>query len=172
MHHVVEVGLDLVVQVLGRVGEEVALLVHGAALDRHVVPQAGERRLETLAAIDDHQLRLGHAAGRKVVEHLPPSGLTLAAHVLDREHHLLAVAADAECDQQRDGRGLLVEADLDHRAVEDQPDDVIAGKITLLPALPGRAGPLPGAADHILADVAGEQLANARRTRRVFIPAR
>src|SRR6187399_1944888 len=91
----------------------------------------GERRLETLTAIDDHQLRLGHAAGCKVVEHLPPSGLTLAAHILDGEHHLLAVAADAKCDQERDRRSLLVEADFDHRPIQDQPDDVFAGKITL-----------------------------------------
>ena len=38
--------------------------------------------------------------------------------------------------------GLAIEAeDLDHGAVEDQPHNVeIAGKITLLPGLPGRAG--------------------------------
>ena len=65
--------------------------------------------------------------------------------------------ADAECDQQRDGRSLLVEADFDHRPVEDQPDDVFAGKITLLPALPGRAASLPCPADHVLAYPTGEQ---------------
>ena len=79
---------------------------HPAALHRHVVPQAGERRLEALAAIDDHQLGLGQAARQQIVEHGPPSGLALTAQVLDGEHHLLAVAADAERDQERDGRGL------------------------------------------------------------------
>jgi hypothetical protein len=36
VHHVVELSLDLVVQVLGSVGEQVAFLVHGATLHRHV----------------------------------------------------------------------------------------------------------------------------------------
>ena len=101
---------------------------------------------------------LAMPAAGQIVEHGPPGGLALAAHVLDRQHHLLPVAADAERDQQRDGGGLAIEPDLDHGAVEDQPDDVLAGEIALLPGLPGRAGPLPGAADHVLADVALEQL--------------
>ena len=53
---------------------------------------------------------------------------------------------------------LAIQANLDHRAVEDQPDDVIAAEITPLPGFPGRAGLLPGAADDILADAALEQL--------------
>src|SRR6188472_1298294 len=52
----------------------------------------------------------------------------------------------------------VIQANLDHRAVEDQPDNVIVAKVTPLPSLPGRAGLLPGAADDILADVAFEQL--------------
>jgi hypothetical protein len=42
--------------------QEVALLVRRAALDWDIVPQAGERRLEPLAAVDDHQLGLGHGS--------------------------------------------------------------------------------------------------------------
>ena len=68
VHHDVEVGLDLVVQVLGRVGEQVALLVHGAALHRHVIPQTRKRRLEPFAAVDDDQLRLGEAPRHQIVE--------------------------------------------------------------------------------------------------------
>jgi hypothetical protein len=139
------------------VGEQIALLVHGAALDRHVVPQAGERRFEAFATVDNDQLRPGHAARHEILQHRPPGGLALAAQVPDRQHHLLAVAADAERDQQRDGGGLAIQANLDHRAVEDQPDDVVAGEITPLPGLPGRARSLPGAADHVLADVTLEQ---------------
>jgi hypothetical protein len=133
-------------------------LCNGAALDRYVVPQACQGRFEALAAIDDNQLRPGHAATGQVVQDGPPGGLALAAHALDREHHLLTVAPDAERDQQRDRGRLAIQANLDHRAVQDQPDDVVAGEITLLPGLPGRAGPLPGATDDVLADVAFEQL--------------
>jgi hypothetical protein len=96
----------------------------------------------------------------------------LTAHVLDREHHLLPIAPDAEGDQQRDGGGLAIQANLDDRAVEDQADDVLTGEIAPLPGLPGRAGLLPfalrtattavlgasEAADDVLADVALEQL--------------
>jgi len=89
---------------------------------------------------------------------MAPRGRALATHVLDGEHHLLAVAADAERDQQRDGGGLAIQTNLDHRAVENQPDNVVASEITLLPGLPGRAGLLPGAADDVLANVAFEQL--------------
>jgi hypothetical protein len=140
------------------VGEQVALLVHGAALDRHVVPQAGERRFEPLAAVDNHQLRLGEATRHQIVEGGAPGGFSLAAHVLDREHHLLPVTADAERDQQGNGRGLAIETHPHDRAVEDQADDVLAGEITLLPSHPGRARSVPGAADDVLADVALEQL--------------
>jgi hypothetical protein len=59
VHPVVELGLDRVVQVLRRVREQVALLVDRAALQRDVVPQAGERRLEALAAIDDDEIGSG-----------------------------------------------------------------------------------------------------------------
>jgi hypothetical protein len=131
---------------------------HRAALDRHVVPQAGERRFQAFAAVDDHQFGSAEPTAGQVVQHGAPRGLAFAAHVLDGENHLLAVAADTERDQQRDGRGLAIEPHLDHRPIEDQADDVVAGEITRLPRLPGRAGPLPGAADHVLADVALEQL--------------
>ena len=137
--------------------EQVALLVHGTALHRDVVPQAGERRLEAFAAIDDDEF--GSASPRLVRSwSAARQAASLAAHVPDREHHLLAVAPDAERDQQRDSGGLAIQTNLDHRAVENQSVDVVAGEIALLPGLPGRAGLLPGAADDVLADVAFEQL--------------
>ena len=57
------------------------------------------------------------------------------------------------------GGGLPVEPDLNDGAVQDQPDDVLAGEIAPLPRLPGRTGPPPSPADHVLADMAGEQAA-------------
>jgi hypothetical protein len=101
-----------------------------AALDRHVVPQAGERRFQAFAAVDDHQVGPRKPAAGQVLQHGPPSSRALAAQVPDREHHLLAVAPNTEGDQQRDGGGLAIEPHPDHRAVEDQPHEVVAGEIT------------------------------------------
>src|SRR5688500_10540943 len=137
--------------------EQVALLVLGAALHRHVVPQAGERRLEPFAAVDDHQLRFGQATRQQIVEHGAPSGFGLTAHVPNGEHHLLAVAADPERDQQRDGGRSAIEPDLDHGAIENQPHDVVSSQIAPLPGLPGGAGLVPSTTDGILADAAGKQ---------------
>ena len=44
--HVAVVVRDFLVQALGRVGEEIAMLVHGAALDSHVGPQRRHRLFE------------------------------------------------------------------------------------------------------------------------------
>src|SRR6516165_1619918 len=44
--HVGVVGAELVVQLLRRMGQQVAMLVHRAALDRHLRPQRRERRLQ------------------------------------------------------------------------------------------------------------------------------
>ena len=74
--------------------------VHGAPLDGHIVPQARHGSLEPLTTIHDHELRLDHTARGQILEHLPPSSLALAAHIPDGQHHLLAIAADAEGDQQ------------------------------------------------------------------------
>ena len=42
-------------QALGSVGEEIAVLMHGAALHRHTVPDGGNRALEPGSAIDDEK---------------------------------------------------------------------------------------------------------------------
>jgi hypothetical protein len=70
------------------------------------------------------------------------------------------------------GRGLAIEPDFDHGAVEDQAEDVVAGEITLLPGLPGGAGPLPDRLTTSLPTWPSNNLANTRRARRVFMPAR
>ena len=102
VHHVGVVGLDLVVQRLRRMGEEVALLVHRAALHRNIAPQAGQRRLQALAAVYDQKLRRLQATAGKVLQDMAPGRLGLPAHVLDREQNLLAVPPHPKHDQQRD----------------------------------------------------------------------
>ena len=68
--HVAVVVRDFLVQALGRVGEEIAMLVHGAALDSHVGPQRRRHRLfEARRAVDD-DLRSGvcNSAPDEIVE--------------------------------------------------------------------------------------------------------
>ena len=45
--HVVVIGRDLLMQPVGRMGEQVAMLVYGAALDRRVGPERRERLIQT-----------------------------------------------------------------------------------------------------------------------------
>ena len=81
---------------------EVAVLVHGAALDSHVGPQRRQRLFEARRAVDHDQLRRSQSAPDEIVEQRAPGRLALAAHALDRQQHFLAVGPHAEPDEQRD----------------------------------------------------------------------
>ena len=61
-------------QPVGSMSQQVAVLVHRAALDRHVGPERGERLLEPRRAVDDDQLRRPQAARDEIVEERPPGG--------------------------------------------------------------------------------------------------
>ena len=89
--HVGVVGGDLLVQALGGVREQVAVLVNRAALHRHAVPDGGDGLLEPRRAVDDEELGPSQAALDEIVEDGAPGLGALAAHALDREQHLLAV---------------------------------------------------------------------------------
>src|SRR6516164_3529355 len=54
--HVGVVGRDLLVQTLGSMGEQVAVLVDRAALGRHVAPEPGQRLLQPAPAINNQEL--------------------------------------------------------------------------------------------------------------------
>ena len=64
-------GFDLLVQALGRVGQQVPVLVDRAAPHRHAVPDGGDRFVETQRAIDDEELRLPQPAFDEIVG-IPP----------------------------------------------------------------------------------------------------
>lgn len=105
------------------------LTVNRAALDRQIIaPQAHQRGFQSRGAIDDHEFGSFQAAGIKVIEELAPRGGALAAHVPDGKQHLLTVAAHTYGSQNRDVRGLLVDAGLDHGAVENDANDVFIGE--------------------------------------------
>ena len=115
-------------QALWRVREKVPVLVDRAALDRHAVPHGGDRLVEPGRAIDDEELGPPQAALYEIVEDGTPSLGALATHALDREHHLLAVLAYADDDEERDRGRFAVEPHAHHGAVENEPHDRLFGQ--------------------------------------------
>src|ERR1700730_13097255 len=81
--HVVVIGRDLLMQPLGRVGEQVAVLVDRAALGRHVAPERGQRLLQPAPTVNNEELWLAQPALDEIVENGTPSLAGLATHVLD-----------------------------------------------------------------------------------------
>ena len=140
-------------------GQQVAVLVDRTALDRHVVPQRCDRLIQAGRAINDQQFGRCQAPGHQVIQESAPGCLAFATHVAQGEQHLLAVAANAQRHQHREAGRLPVEANPDDRAVEDQADDVVSGKIALLPSLPVGLHLVPGPAHHVLANGTAEQRA-------------
>ena len=66
-------------QALGRVRQQVVVLVHGAALRRHRGPERGERLLEPSRPVDDKEIRRPQATRDEVVENGASGSLALAA---------------------------------------------------------------------------------------------
>src|SRR3954451_23189632 len=126
--------------------------VDDAALSGHIGPERGERLLQAGRPIDDHELRCLQASGHEIVQDRPPGRLALAAHVFDRQQHLLPILAHAEHDQQRDRGRLAVEPHPHHRAVEDEADDRLGRQVASGPGVPIRLHLPPHPADHVLAD--------------------
>jgi hypothetical protein len=122
-------------QPLGRVGEQVTVLVDGAALGRDVAPQRSQRLRQPGAAIDNQELRLVPPALDEIVENRAPSLAGLATHVLDRQQHLLTVLTHAEHDQQHDRGGLPVEPSPHHGAVQDQANNRFLGERAGIPGI-------------------------------------
>ena len=85
VNHVVVVGRDFLVQPVWRVGEKVAVLVHGAALNRHVGPKRRERLIKAGTAIDNNEFRRLQTARNEIIEQSPPGRFAFPAHVLDRQ---------------------------------------------------------------------------------------
>src|SRR5260370_27199492 len=80
--HVGVVGRDLVMQPLGSVGEQVAVLVDGGGLRRRIAPDGGQSRLQARTAVDDQEFRLAQPTLHEVIENRSPGLLRLATHVL------------------------------------------------------------------------------------------
>ena len=65
--HVAVVGADLLVQALGSMGEQVAVLVNCAPLRRHAVPDGRNRLVVPRRAVDDEELGLTQTALDEIV---------------------------------------------------------------------------------------------------------
>ena len=89
-------------QSLGRMREQVPMLVHGASLHRDTVPHGGKRLLQPRCAVNDEELRSAKAALDQVIENRAPGFGAFSAHALGRQQHLLAVRAHADDHKQRD----------------------------------------------------------------------
>src|ERR687887_2352609 len=138
-------------------GQKIAMLVNRAALEQNIRPQRGERFFKAWSAIDDDELRRSQAAVDEIIEEAPPGGFAFAAHVLDREQHLLAVLPHAEGDKKRDRCRLLVEPNAHDRAIEDQPNDWLVSEGTAIPSIPIALHLAPDPADRIFARGAAKE---------------
>ena len=72
---------EFFVQALRRMSQEVAMLMHRAALDRDVGPERRQGGVEAGSAVHDHQVRGLQAPLGEIVEQRPPSRLAFSAHV-------------------------------------------------------------------------------------------
>ena len=98
--------------------EKVAMLVDRAALDGRVLaPERAESRFQPRGAVDDHEGGALQPVGVEVFEELPPRRRAFAAHVLDGQQDLLAIAAHADGRQHGDVRGLPVQPRLTRRVL-------------------------------------------------------
>ena len=100
--HVAVILGQFVMHMLGSMAEKVAMLVHGAPLDRQgLAPERDKRGLKAGSTVDDDELGPSETTRIKVIEEGPPSGLALAAHFPDGKKHLLVVLAHADGRQHR-----------------------------------------------------------------------
>ena len=174
VHHVVVVGLDLVVQVLGGMGQQVALPVC---------------TLQRWTAISDH--RLASAASRP----LPPSTMRSSGAFRPRARRSSSTDRQAACvsppmfltarstfwPSRRTPRATssgievtrLSKRTLTLGAVQDQPHDILLRQIPGAARPPSRPAPCARPGSRVSFDTAPpNRLAKARRTRRVLVPAR
>src|SRR5947207_10801290 len=70
--HVGVIGGDLVVQALGRVRQQVAMLVHGTSLHRHSLPDRGDGLLQPRRPVNDEELGPPQPTLDEVVEDRAP----------------------------------------------------------------------------------------------------
>jgi hypothetical protein len=147
------------------------MLVDRAALDRHAVPDGGNRLLEPRRAVDDEQFGTTQTTLDEIVEHRTPGLGALAAHALDCEQNFLAIGAYADDDEQQDRGRFAVEPHAHHGAVENEPHDRFIGQRTGIPRIPVVLHLAQTRLTVSLPTGPPNRAPRARRTRRVLVPA-
>ncbi|OCX66844.1 hypothetical protein BFP70_03975 [Thioclava sp. SK-1] len=82
----------------------------------------------------------------------------LPTHILDGKQYLLSIPAQADRGQHRDVRGLVIQPGFDGGAIKVKPHDLFIGQVAGAPCIPIDLYLAPGAADHIIAHCAVEQV--------------
>ena len=149
-------------QLLRRMGDQVAQFVHRATLHRTVQPQHREGRLQALAAIDDQQLGPVQAARLEVLQQIAPRRLALSGQRSESQRHLLSIGSHPQGHQNRQRRALPIEAHIHHGAVEDQPRERLALEAAVVPALEIPLYPTSGTAHGVLAHRPAKEPAERR----------
>src|SRR5262249_65258 len=129
---------------------QIAQLVHRAALNENIRPQTSDLLLETGRPVDYRQLRLLEAAFDHVIEDRSPRRFALPAHVAYGKQDLLAVAAHTQHNKQRNPGRLTVNPNTHNRTVQDQANDVLLRQIARVPRVPVSLELAPHTAHRVL----------------------
>ena len=140
-------------------GEKIPVLVHRASLHRHTIPNGGNRALKPCATVHDEELGPPQAALDEVIKHSAPSLGALAAHLFNRQEHFLAVGANPDDDEERDGSSFAIEPHSHHSAVENQPHDWLVGQRAGVPSVPVALHLAPDPAHSVLANLSAKYAA-------------
>ena len=125
--HVAVVGVDLLVQALGGMGEQVAVLVNCAWLHGHVISDGGNRFVERRCVVDNEELGLSQMALDEIVEDGALGFGAFFAYAFDCEQHVLCVRAHVEDNEQRDRGRFAVERHAHDGVVENKWHDRLLG---------------------------------------------
>ena len=141
---------DLLMDLLRRMGDEVAQLVHRTVLHRRSPPHRRQCCLQALASVDDDQLGRSQAARLQVLQQIAPGRLALSGQRrFQSQQLLLPVGSHAQGHQDRKRRAV---------AVEDQPHDRLALDAAAVRGVELPLHPASGATGGVLAHRPAKEL--------------
>ena len=144
-------------QSLRSMRQKVAVLVHGAALRQCVGPHQADRLLQSCSAVDDDEARRRQTTRNQVIEQTAPGSLGLAADVATACRTFWPSRRTPNSTSNEIDVALPSELHPHHRAIQDQPDNILGSQRTMAPRLSIRLHLPPGPTDDILADRTLEQ---------------